>query len=293
MVSHDEAEGRPGDGEGKVGANGKRSDCGSPGKVPEDAGGSHPAADEPEVGVGRLVRPRRRGSKSSPLRDSEALAKLGVAAKAAGLTLEDLVNLVVDSGALTLPSDGITQKFTLKDLGLALWTDLQKVPKTVRCEWYKKLTPVQQKAVIVTLKDRGYASWTISTDLGISQDEVMRTWSKHADELGAQVVGMRLTTIAGQLHLAAERAQNGAAEQGDNRLLWQIAKDLVKAYADLGIVDRAVHKVEVTHKFDEQKQAEIDAMLELQDMERKRDEELKKIEVGSYDEAPPLEDYDT
>ncbi len=246
-----------------------------------------------EADEAKVVRNRKRGRRSSPLRDPGSLAKLSVAAKAAGLTLEDLVNLVVDSGAVTLPPDGMTMEFTLRDLGLGLYTDLQKQPKPARAAWYGELTKTQQTAVVVTLKDRGYSTMLIGQELDVPQDEVMRTWNKHADNLGAQVVGMRLSTIAGQLYLMGERAQLGASESGDWSLFWRIAKELTKAYADLGIVDRAVHRVEVTHKFDEQKQEEIDQMLKLQDMERKRDEELKKIEVEVYDTAPDLEDYDT
>lgn len=255
---------------------------------PSDVAGYLDAGAETKV-----IRNRKRGRRSSPLRDSGALDKLDVAADAAGLTLEDLVNLVVDSGALTLPSDGMTIEFTLRDLGLGLYTDLQKQPKPARAAWYGRLTKTQQTAIVVALKDRGHSSMVISQQLEIKQDEVMRTWNKHSDDLGAQVVGMRLTTIAGQLFLMGERAQEGAQGNEDWSLFWRVAKELTKAYADLGIVDRAIHKVEVTHKFDEQKQEEIDEMLRVRGMERKRDEELKKIEVEVYDAAPDLEDYDT
>ena len=265
---------------------------------PEEIGGGHEkpterhqeGAEEPD---GRVVHPRKRGSRSSSLRDPEALAKLEAAAEHAGLSLEGLVDLVADSGALTLPSDGLTQRFTVKELGIGLWTDLQKVAKDERPAWYGKLTPVQRRCIIVACKDRGFSSYAIGKDLGLTQDDVMRVWSKHADELGAQVVGMRLTTIAGQLHLAAERAQNGAMEKGDNALFWRIAKDVVKIYSDLGIVDRATHKIEVTHKFDEEKQVEIAAMVELEEKKKLRIEEIKRSEDEVVEDAPQIGDYDS
>lgn len=243
----------------------------------------------------RRKRARRKRQRSvGALRDPAALEKLEKAADAVGLEIEELVDLVVDSGALTLPqTDGVTNKYTLQDLGLGLWTDLQAVPKTLRAKWYAGLADVQKSAVVVVLKERGYSTMTICQELGVKQYKVTEIYNRYVDELGAQVVGLRLHTIAGNLQLMAERAQQMAMQNGDASTFWRVAKDMVKELQSLGIVDRAIHKVEVTHKFDEQKQQEIGKMLEIERKKQARDEELKRVEVEVFDEAPPLEDYDT
>jgi hypothetical protein len=128
---------------------------------------------------------------------------------------------------------------------------------------------------------------------------VIRAWNEHADNLGAQVVGVRLNTIAGNLMVVAERVQQGAMEKRDFATVWRVQKEFTKVLQELGIVDRAIHRVEVTHRFDEQQQAELEAMVDLRDKKRRRAEEVKMAEVvmvSDADDVPvmphTLEDFD-
>ena len=238
-------------------------------------------------------------AKAAPwVADPNAVRIVAAAAKSVGLSVEDLANLMVDGGITALPpSDGITGRYTLKDLGTRLWGTMQECSTHMRAQWFHGLAATQRIAVIVTLRDRGFATQVIAEEFKIPLMEVQRTWNKHADDLGAQVVGLRLNTIAGNLQIMAERAQHGAMEKGDHSSLWRIQKELTKMLQEIGIVDRAIHKVEVTHKFDEQKAAEIDALVDIAEKKRISQERIKTVEatVVEGDEIPAelqTEDYD-
>lgn len=225
--------------------------------------------------------------------DPKALAKCTKAAKAVGLGLEALANLMVESGITALPpSDGITDRYTLKDLGIRLWGTMQEQPRMARAKWFHGLTKTQKAAVIVTLRDKGFATQVVAQEFKIGSMDVVRTWNRHADNLGAQVVGIRLNTIAGNLQIVAERAQQGAMEKDDWSAFWRVQKELTAVLQTLGIVDRAIHKVDVTHHFDDQKKAEFTALLDLERKQLRRAEEVKRIEAEVIDTVPEMEDYD-
>ncbi len=229
------------------------------------------------------------GIRAGPLADSKAKERVEAAARSVGLSTEQLVNLVVDGGLLAMPpSDGITKTYTLKDLGYQLWVEMSGLLTTQRADWFKELLPKQQTALVVSLRDRGFASQTIAQTFEMKVVEVNRWWNEYADDLGAQVIGARLSTIAGNLQLVAQRAQEGAAQNEDYRTMWRIQKELTQQLQSIGIVDRAIHRVEHehTHKMDEDQKAEIDAMVELEQKKSRRAEELKRIEAIDVDQIP-------
>lgn len=196
------------------------------------------------------------------------------------MSLEQLVNLVADSGMLALPpSDGVTERYTLKDLGSRMWTQVGVIPHDKRPEWFEGLVDTQKAALITTLRERGFSTAVIARDYGIDPMDVQRTFNRHVDKLGGQVVNIRLDTIVGQLQLAAERASEGAMDKDDWATYWRVHKELIQQLQSIGIVDKAVHKMEITHTFDEQSKIEIDRILEIERKERARDEELKRVEV--------------
>lgn len=226
----------------------------------------------------------------SPLLRADAKAKLETAAAAAGLSLQQLVDLVVDSGALTLPpAQTPAPLVTLRDLGKRMWAEMQEVLHPDRARWFQELLQPQQIALVVRLREEGYRSEIIAQDLGISPFDVARVYNQHADNLGAQVVSVRLNTLAGQIALAAERAQQGLMEKDDWKGYWAVAKDMVGLLQSLGIVDQAVRRVEVTHKFDDQKKAEIERMLDIERKKAKRLEEIKQADATVLDEPPQIE----
>ena len=227
-----------------------------------------------------------KGGVNSALVDPNAKARLEAAAEAAGCTLEGLVNLVVDSGAVALPpTDGISQVYRLEDLGEQMHAQM---PPTGRPEWFTGLVETQQVALVTMLRARGYSSMVVARDFGITELDVTRIYSRYADELGAQVINVRLNTLVGNMQLAAERAGEGAMSKEDWGTYWRIAKEQIAILQTLGIVKQAVRKVEVAHKFDDQKQAELNDMLDLERMKERRHEEMKRADCEIHDAVPTL-----
>lgn len=241
--------------------------------------------DEPEPSEERLTPAK---NPAGALGNPEAEKKIAAAAAAVGLDRQQLVDLIVDSGLLATPSDGITRKYTLADLGYKLWNEMQSMLTTERAAFYKKLVPKQQVALVVTLRDRGFAPQTLAETFGIPPTDVNRMWNEYADELGTQVVGVRLSTIVGNLQLVAAKAQEGAFQNEDWNLLWKIQKELTQQLQSVGIVDRAIHRVEHehTHKMDEDQRREIQAMVDLELKRRATQEDLKQIDALVMDEVP-------
>jgi len=211
---------------------------------------------------------------------TDAYQRAVLAAKAVGLSVEELADLLVDGGIAALPpADGITSTYTLEDLGLRLWGEMQRRSPSRRAEWFHNLAPTQRTAMVVVLRDRGFASSTIAREFRIPEREVVQVYNQHADDLGAQVVGLRLNTIAGQMHSVYERAIEMEARNSNGRAMWAIEKERIGVLQSLGIVDSAVHRSEVTHKFDDVARSEIEALAALRNKQRIRAEEIKQIEA--------------
>lgn len=233
----------------------------------------------------------KKASKPPALANPAAAAQLERAAAAAGLSVQELADLVFEAGVVPPPSkDGLTVRYTLEELGKRLWGTMQTVPKAERGIWFEQLAPVQRTAVIVVLRDQGFRTEVIARDLQIEPSEVMRTWNAYASQLGSQVIGIRLDTIAGQLQLASEKAQQMAAEQGDHRSYWNIEKQKVEMLQSIGIVERAIHRTEVTHKIDDQQVAEIEALAALRNKQNVRRIEIEEIkQIDAKGDAVPSE----
>lgn len=230
---------------------------------------------------------KAKGGIRSALVDPKAKQRLEKAAKAAGLDLEGLINLVADSGALAMPQDdGVTETYSLEDLGVQMHA--QMPPPLERPAWFLGLVDAQRIALVVMLRARGYSSVVIARDFGIADIEVGRIYSKYADDLGAQVINVRLNTLVGNLQLAAERAGEGAMVKKDWGTYWRIQKEMIALLQSLGIVKQAIRKVEIAHKFDDQKTAEVDQLLDLERKKRARLEEIKQADFTLVDEVPQL-----
>lgn len=219
-----------------------------------------------------------KAKKPPPIANPAARQQLEAAAAAANLTVQQLADLVFEAG-VTPPKapDGVVERYTLHDLGMRLWGSLQGVAKTERAAWFSELAPTQKAALIVTLRDQGFRTEVISKDLGMPPDEVLRTWNTYAGMIGAQVVGIRLDTIAGQLQMASERAQEMAIQDGNASTYWMIEKQKIELLQGLGIVDKAIQKVEHTHRIDDQQKAEIEELYKLRDKQTKR-----RIEISTH-----------
>lgn len=233
---------------------------------------------------------RRNRKLDSALYDADASEKLKTAAEAAGLTVDQLINLVSDSGHMAkLPGgDGITEIVTLGDLGDRLHKLAVAQPRSKRAAWFSGLLPVQQAALVVILRERGHASHAIAQSFDIAQSKVIQLFNKHADSLGANVVNTRLSTIAGNLQIAMERAAQGAMESEDWSTYWRIHKEFTMILQSLGIVDRAAQKIEIDQKVSigvEEKQEEIKRILAIARAADKRRIEIETAQRDKTDDS--------
>jgi len=239
----------------------------------------------------------RKAKKPPALAQPDVDARLHKAAEAAGLTLQQLADLVFEAGIIPTPSpDGITERYTLQDLGLRLWGTMQEVARSDRGKWFNSLVPAQQTAMIVVLRDQGFRTEVIARDFEIEPAMVMRTWNTYASQLGSQVIGIRLDTIAGQLQMAAERSQQMAVHKDDHAAYWRIEKEKVAVLQSLGVVDQAIRRVEVSHKLTDQTRDELDRLVQLEAKKNTRRLEIEELQVTAEggDELPDdvQEDYD-
>lgn len=228
-------------------------------------------------------------SQTSAIEAGNALELLQQAAQAVGMEPKALAKLAVDAYS----SDLIGKRedsTTRKELGLTLWRELQAVAKTGRKSWYSKLATEQQISLIVALRHEGYRSDVIARDLGISQYSVTELYNRYADTVGAQVSLIRLNAILGSLTSDLEIAQEGLRKNGDWNGYWRVRKDYVTKLQDLGVVERAVQRIEVNHTFEAAKQAEIEAILEIERKREKRIDEIKQaeFEVKDGDAVPRI-----
>ena len=227
-----------------------------------------------------------KNTKRTALVDPAAKDRLIAAAEAAGLeSLEALADLVVDSGLLAIEPDGVSEVYTLEDLGVQMRTQM---PATDRPAWFAGLVDTQRLALVSLLRARGYSSVVIARDFGITEIQVTKHYAKHADELGGQVVNIRLNTLVGNMQIAAERASEGAMGKEDWGTYWRIQKEVIGVLQSLGIVKKAIQKVEVAHTFDDQKGAELNALLELERKQQARRAEMKHADFEVLDPVPPL-----
>jgi len=231
---------------------------------------------------------KSRAAAKTALVDPEAAKKVAVAASAAGFSSTgQLLDFIVDSGLLaTPPKDGITETFSLEDLGMHLWNKMQGNPVSYRAKWFHGLAPTQQTAICVVLRSRGFSTHNIAREFACEEGVVRAAWTRYADDLGAQVVGVRLTTIAGELQSRMEIITQELHERGQPGQAFRVYKDYLKILQDLGVVDRAKQKIEVTHKIDDEQKVELDKLLELKQKQLARGEEIKQIEAEVFDEVP-------
>ena len=68
-----------------------------------------------------------------------------------------------------------------------------------------------------------------------------------------------------------------------------VQERVVKILQSLGIVEQAMHRVEVTHKMEDQTKAEIEAMVELERKKQRRQEEMDRSHRITVEPVPQLQ----
>lgn len=192
------------------------------------------------------------------------------------------------------PNEGVefndlTVSMTVGDVGQALHLKMDRTPDSERAEFFRGLTHGQKGALVTHLTHVGFAPTSIALGFGIPEVEVRRYWEEYSDKLGQKTTGIRIQTLVGQLQAKAETLSEMALRDKDSRLAWQIQKDMVKLLQDLDVVNRAVHRTEITHRMElsEADAQELDMMISLRKKKQVAEEKLKEIEATVIEEDIP------
>lgn len=231
--------------------------------------------------------------------DPDATKRVTEAAKAAGFrSVHELIDFIADAGLIGLPpADGITERYTLEDLGLRLWATMQARPIAKRAEWFHELAEQQQVSLVTVLRNRGFSCNNIARQFEIPERKVRQWWNKHADHLGAQVVGTRLNVIVGELQARAEQSIDELTRLGKPKEAFSVQKDFVGLLQNLGIVERAAQHVHHTHDVGEQTMQEIESLVAIREKKAAAQERVKSIDAEVIEEPPdgllaPVEELD-
>lgn len=223
---------------------------------------------------------------AGPLAQSPALETLTKAAEAVGLDLEQLSNLVVDSGVMATPPDGLTEVLSLAELGMRMSSKMGQLPATERPEWFRKLSPVQRAAAVVSLRTNGCSTQALAQEFEVPAIEIQQVYNDHIDKIGQNTTNVRLTMIVGQMTVIAERAQQGSMAKNDWSTYWRIQKDLLAALQSLGIVDKAIHRVEVMHSLTDRTKENIERLASLRMKQETRRKEIAVVSTETMDAVP-------
>ena len=211
--------------------------------------------------------------------DPELRARVQAAIEAGGFNSE--AELAEALTSTTTPRQvaelgSLTTALTVEDVGYALYMKLYQ--QSDKAKFFKKLMDDQKGMLIVYLTHVGFSPPAIAANLDVSEAYVHQCWSLYADKLGQQVMGIRLQTLVGDLKAKADQLYEVAMRDGKTQLAWKITTDFVGQLQELNIVERAVHRQEVTHKV-ELDEADLLELDELMSLRRKKQEAEHRLQV--------------
>lgn len=237
---------------------------------PGDAGGKQgKGSGAAAKGAAKQRPPDQRHYRLKPeaLLDPKLKEKLEFAAAAVGMTVPELA--AAAAGSIRPPS--VSNDLTVEEVGTFLFQRYQtmmQVEPEIRMEWFSGLTDTQKDMLCCWLVDKGFAPLHLASELGITVDEVRKSWDLYVARLGSTVQNVKMDALVGTLTARADHLFQMAMEGKDARLAWTIQKDQVKLLQDLGVVRRAVYRQEVVHEMGEGARAELDRMLALREKEK-------------------------
>ncbi len=223
---------------------------------------------------------------AGPLGQDPAIRTIAEAAAAVGLDTQQLADLVIDSGILATPPDGLTEVLSLADLGTRMTSRMGLLPSTARPEWFGELSPVQRASVVVSLRTNGCSTQALAQEFEVPAIDIQQVYNDHIDKVGQNTTNVRLTMIVGQMTVIAERAQQGSMAKNDWGTYWRIQKDLLAALQSLGIVDKAIHRVEVMHSLTDRTKENIERLASLRMKQETRRKEIAVVSTETTDAVP-------
>lgn len=216
----------------------------------------------------------------------ETQSKLQKAAEAAGfIDVAEMVLALHEGGHLAeLPDQRLltVEERTLAEVGNSLAITIRATPQEQQAKLYGKLSQVQQGALICNLWREGFSPANIALNLGVSENHVRQLWHEYADQIGSKVSGIRLNTLVGEMTSRMEENYQGLLQDGKRKQAWDVYSEWIEKMQDLGLVERAVYKQEVTHKLhlDQEGQMELENILSIRAKRAAAQEQMKRITAG-------------
>ena len=178
----------------------------------------------------------------------------------------------------------VTDEMSFERLGEVLARHLRMHPRAGQYDFAASLTETQRNALIVQLRREGQSSPTVASALGISRQEIDEVYRKFRDAVGDAVIGVKLSSILGELQNRYEMTVEALTEKGDHKGAFQITKEFIKLLQDTEIVQRAAARVEHMHErtaTDDEKERMIEELLDERKAieESRREYEALQIEV--------------
>lgn len=184
-----------------------------------------------------------------------------------------------------------------KARGLAVWQWLSMREPRLWPSLVAELDNDRRLSLVLSLLCQGHASITIANKLGLMPNAVKDVWRDYAERIGTEVLGTTLPQLVGRIEAQADAfiEMSIASDRPDRA--WKIAKERVELLQDLGVIERAAKRYEISHAHtlksgddvDAETKMEVDRILDLERKRRDSEERVKRINARVLDHIPEIE----
>jgi hypothetical protein len=209
-------------------------------------------------------------SRTPTASNPELAQKIQAACAASGLTPSELLTAL---GSQTAPAE---VPGTFGDVAQELHQMI--TGREDKPAFFERLTAQQQGCLVAHLHTRGFRWVTISSQLGVTVEKVKLMVDEYGRQLGTSIMSQSLQTIVGDLAARHAERYSMAMEGKDYKAALAMDQAWVKMALDLGVVERAVQKHEVTHSLENDVSDEIERIVTLREKAKYREEQKALIE---------------
>lgn len=204
----------------------------------------------------------------SLLLDPSLRKRLEKAAKTLGASnLEELAVALLDAGYFGRDAKSPLEVLHLSrdEVGASLLANKEEDAEDP--DFFRKLIPGQQHAVIIHLMMKGNTAQNVAGRFWVPVEEVLRIWNRYSARIGEDVLQIRFESFLGNLALKAEHCYGRALELNQPKQAADIIFKLYDKMQDLGVLYRAPVKHEHSMSEETRKAVDEDArrIVELQD----------------------------
>jgi hypothetical protein len=219
--------------------------------------------------------------------DPALKARLQKAATQIGAkSLEDLAVALLDGGYLGKTKSPLEiMRLPREEIGRSLLSQVKEGGDEP--EFFRKLIPAQQHAVILHLMHEGSSAQSVASRFWLPVEEVIRVYNRYAQMIGEDVLQIRFESFVGMLTLRVEDLYHRALqeEKGGPKIAADILFKYINTMQQLGVLYRAPVKVEhsLTEEAQEEVEKEANRIVELQ---KKLKSRMENGNAGTTETAP-------